>query len=1807
LESALISKANILVVDDDLLIAESNKFLLKKSGYHTVGVATDGLQAVKLAKEKQPDLILMDVNLSSSMDGITAAEEIQKFVDIPIIFLTAYSDPATIERAKKVGPFGYLIKPFDNRELIVAIETSLYKHSFDKKIKEQELLFRTVANFAYEWEFWLLPDLQFKYCSPSCKRIAGYSAEEFTANPKLLFDIVHPEDRDAFEEHIKCNYPERKEEIITDFQFRIIDKQGAVKFLSHTCSAIFDDKKNYLGKRGTNVDITERKLAEEQFKEANLGLQLAIDGGDLGTFDADIKNGKVKVNDRYFTMLGYFPGEIEMTSKFWTSLIHPEDLPKVLDLSNKIESGEIREMEVEYRVKHKSGNWIWLRDKAKGFDYDSSGKPARSAGTHRDITSAKQAEEALRQSEETFRELYEQSPVGYQSLDDEGRFITVNDVWINILGYPKEEVLGKWFGDFLAPEYVEPFRERFPLFKAEGKIHSEFYMMRKNGERAYIAFEGRIGYKPSGEFKQTHCVLSDQTERKLFEESLKKQKEEFETIFNLVPAQIWYKDVHNNFIKVNRQVCEDIGLTNDEVENRPAEELFPAFAKQYYEDDLEVINSGKPKLGIFEQVNTTSGELRWVHTDKVPVFGKDGKVNGLIAFTQDITEQKQAEEALLESEKNFRLLFENSPMGIYVAKANGDIVNVNSALLLILNSPSIEATKQINVLKFPSLVDNGYAAKFVQCVEQNKTISFEIEYTSKWGKTAVLSSYLIPLTDDYGKVVNVYTIMEDITEKKNAEKALRENEEKFRALFEQSGDYALVLEPTEDGSLKIVDANSAAIRVHGYTREELINCPLAKLDASAGKYDNDERSNKLMAGEVLQFETYHQRKDGSQFPVEVIAKAVKIADKPLLIFSTERDITQRKLAEDALHESIERLHIVMNSAPITIFATDSQGIFTLHEGKALKKVGMKPGQNVGMSSFELFSNLPIKESNGLMTTGENVIRRVLAGETVSGLTELKGVFFDNQFAPIQSLDGKVIGLVGVATDITENKKAEVALRENKERWKSLFNNSPNAIAVYQAVDDGNDFVFTDFNLTAQTTENLNRDEVVGKRISQLFPGAEGLGFLEIFRKVWQTGKTEYIKSSFYKDNRIEGWRENIIYKLNTGEIVAIYNDVTERVVAEKELKEKNTFIQTVLDNLPIGIALNTIDQGDAFYFNKKFEEIYGRSAEEIKDISNFFRKVYPDENYRNELITRIMTDIQSGDPSRMHWEDCIVTHEDGSKHFVNAVNIPLYDQNTMVSTVFDVTAVKEAEITLRESEERFRAIYSVSPHAISISDIETGQLIEINEAYENIFEYKRKDVLGKTSYKLGIWVNKDDRIPIVEALQKEGFYNNFEIRFETKNGAIIDTLVSGRKVLIKNTEYMLTLVNDITHIKNAERAIKESEQKFRSIFENHAAVKLLIDPDTGNIVDANKAAANYYGWTIEELKQMNITQINSLPLEDAIKLMGQIRVNNKSRFEMQHRLKNGTIRDTEIFSSKIEIGGKDYLHAINHDITDRIIAEKKLKEYQNHLEELVDTRTAELDQLNFDLMEQLKKEKEVELLLQDSLAKEKELNNLKNRFISTVSHEFRTPLASIQLSSGLLQRYVVKWPQERMDEHFKRINKSITNLTNLLDGVLTINRADSDKIQFTPKDIDLKNLCESVIDETTPYRLPGHKFDFTYKTKRTTFYLDPNLMHYVLSNLLINAFKYSPNGGEVSLKVSVLRSNLTIVVKDRGIGISAEDLPFLFEPFYRGANVGNVPGSGLGLSIVQKTVEMQNGKIEVRSAKNTGTIFTVGFPIKKEK
>lgn len=287
---------------------------------------------------------------------------------------------------------------------------------------------------------------------------------------------------------------------------------------------------------------------------------------------------------------------------------------------------------------------------------------------------------------------------------------------------------------------------------------------------------------------------------------------------------------------------------------------------------------------------------------------------------------------------------------------------------------------------------------------------------------------------------------------------------------------------------------------------------------------------------------------------------------------------------------------------------------------------------------------------------------------------------------------------------------------------------------------------------------------------------------------------------------------------------------------------------------------------------------------------------------------------------------------------------------------------------------------------------------------------------------------------------------------------------------------------------------------------------------------------------------------------------------------------------------------------ISRDITERKKTEEELHKYRTELESLVKSRTEQLDETNLRLQDELNKQKEYELILKSTLEKERELNELKTRFISTTSHEFRTPLTTVLTSTDLMQRYGGNWPDEKRNIHINRIREAVRYLTKLLDDILTISRADSGKLLCEPHAIDLDSFCREILSDVKVHEKSNHVTEYNYSLEPGNYLLDKKLIKFMLSNLLSNAYKYSPEGGTIVLNVSGSESRIIFSVKDSGIGISDTEHPHIFEPFYRSGNVSGIPGTGLGLSIVKKAVEIHGGVIEFTSVAGKGTTFKIELP-----
>lgn len=395
-----------------------------------------------------------------------------------------------------------------------------------------------------------------------------------------------------------------------------------------------------------------------------------------------------------------------------------------------------------------------------------------------ELADQKRQEEMLIQSEKRFAHLFERAPLGYQSLDANGHFIEINKAWTEALGYEREEVIGRWFGEFLAPEYVEKFRERFPLFKQKGKVHSEFEMIHSNGESRYISFEGRIGYKSDGSFEKTHCILQDITERRLIEKKLRESEEKMNSIFKVAPTGIGVV-IDRTFVEVNPCFCLMTGYTKKELIGKSTRILYAQ------KKEFDIVGEE-----IYTQISQKgSGEVEtcWLKKNgsainvilSVTMIDSLDRSKGFTFNVLDITDRKTTEIALKESERQLSAMVSNLPGFIYRCK------NDENWTMLYLSQRCVDVTGYtpedfINNSKiaFNDVIDEEYRdilrKKWEQTIAEKNFFEYEYRIIRadrevRW----VLERGIVVYNND-NQILFLEGYIEDISERKNAEIELRE-------------------------------------------------------------------------------------------------------------------------------------------------------------------------------------------------------------------------------------------------------------------------------------------------------------------------------------------------------------------------------------------------------------------------------------------------------------------------------------------------------------------------------------------------------------------------------------------------------------------------------------------------------------------------------------------------------------------------------------------------------------------------------------------------------------------------------------------------------------------------------------------------------------------------------------------------------------------------------------------------------------------------------------------------------------------------
>jgi PAS domain S-box-containing protein len=538
-------------------------------------------------------------------------------------------------------------------------------------------------------------------------------------------------------------------------------------------------------------------------------------------------------------------------------------------------------------------------------------------------------------------------------------------------------------------------------------------------------------------------------------------------------------------------------------------------------------------------------------------------------------------------------------------------------------------------------------------------------------------------------------------------------------------------------------------------------------------------------------------------------------------------------------------------------------------------------------------------------------------------------------------------------------------------------------------------------------------------------------------------------------------------------------------------------------------------------------------------------------------------------------------HKDGHYIWVEIRETLLYSPETgelleYLGVIRDISERKNAEETLERYVEEIRDLYNNAPagyHSLN-SD---GVFVQINDTELEWLGYSREELLGKL--KFTDLLTPDSRTNFYQnypRFKEQGWISDLEFDFIRKDGSLLHVLVNATAIYDDKGEYIRsrTTLYDMTELKKAQDTLKRQEVLLRTMLEV-LPVGVWLTDESGVFIHANPAAQNiwrgaeyvgpddyavYKGWW---LKTGKLIEADEWASARAIQ-QGETSINEEIEIECFDGSHKFILNSAIPMKIDNKISG---VVIVNHDITPI---------------------------------------KESEARLREALAKEKELGELKTRFVSMASHEFRTPLASILAVTETLSVYWDKLSHDSITERFEKIKLHIKYLQDIMDDVLFLAKVQARKLEYNPSVGNLDAFCRSILEEFRERPEIEHQLLYLSETQPYSVMLDPKLMRQIIANLLTNAIKYSPSSTPITISLARSRTHCLLTVADKGIGIPDADLKHLFEPFHRAANVGAVSGTGLGLLIIKEAVELHGGTIEIESQVGLGTTIKIWFPAVSE-
>ena len=1059
--------------------------------------------------------------------------------------------------------------------------------------------------------------------------------------------------------------------------------------------------------------------------------------------------------------------------------------------------------------------------------------------------------------------------------------------------------------------------------------------------------------------------------------------------------------------------------------------------------------------------------------------------------------------------------------------------------------------------------------------------------------------------DDQGRVVRFIGAVTNITAEKEAEFALRASEERYRYITELVSDGAFMIHIDKNGTAEREWLTDSFYKMTGYDSDNANSGQDINSRIHPDDRDRVERDIRQTNQNEQTISEYRWKNIITDNYIWMRVKRRPIWDEDeqriVQIIGAVTDITAEKEANLALRESEERYRIVSE-----LISDGAFMINVLPDGQLEPKWLTDPllrGTDYTSDDIPQYLTLDFTVHPDDLPQIEADMKRVLAGEMVTSeyRSRIKGGkyrWMQTTRKPLwDELEGRVVSYYGVSRNINARMEAEIALRDSEERYR-VISEMMVGYAYSSVVHEDGTIVrewLTDsfYTMSGYSKEAAYLEYAADRRahpdfIDMLANDMERTlqGEETISEYPWRVQSGDYI---WLRVKRRPIWNTDhtrVIRMICAGSDISIEK---EAEIAMQQNQQRYREISELMSDYASSSRISDTGIQEVEWVIGSLEELTEVTPEDAINVTeNLLKTVHPDD------VTRIALDMEQTIQGHKTISEFRIIHDESQEtRWLRVTRQPIWDEEhtriaRIMGGVTDITAQKDAETALRINEERYRTLTDLMSDYVYSLTVNSDNDLEMDwfaGSFERITGVHLENYVVKS---------QKDMIQGAHDVDRERSYSDIEKNFageQTVSEYRITHAVDHSMRWLRASRFplvddktgrvvrILGAVTDITDQKMVEIALRDSEERYRQLTEllTDYAFSIRVEEDgrlfrewlVGNFEAINGYSIRRTGYIdTPEVRELHADELDEIKPDIQKTLQGEATVVEYEIINQQDKKPRWT-RVT-----RQPIWNADHTRVIRYIGAVKEVTLEKEAEFMNR----------EADELR------------------QALAHEKGLHELRSRFVSMVTHEFRNPLAAIQSSTYILQKYNDRISEESRQEKFDRIYGQIARLTNLLEDLLKTGELEHHVLNFSSKKIDIVAVINELYAEYRDSIGREHELVLESDHDKILMNGDVYLLQQTLGNIISNAIKYSPLKSEVICRITLDNKEITIQVIDKGVGIPEKEYDELFKAFYRASNVSTQPGTGLGLLIAQQAIELHRGTISFTSKIGKGTTFTIKIP-----